>query len=280
MEQQIQECFEKDNKENFEENFQEDDIIKKQFISVIIPLYNEEHSIQEVINRIPNHRRYEIIVVDDGSIDNSVERALEVKRDIKVYKHEINKGYGAALLTGIKYATGDIIVTMDSDGQHDPKDIERLIKPIINRQADMVIGSRYLGKWHYKVPFRTRLGELFIEKSLFFLYGQKVKNNQSGYRALNRETSKLINEMIYSKFGLCTEILFKIAHAKLRIVEVPINLNPRTYGTSYVNLIKVMTSILSCIFIYGLKVLIIKSHLPKTINQVLYGLLRKIFKKY
>ena len=280
MAQQIQEYFKKDNKEYFEEIFQEDNIIKNQFISVIIPLYNEEHSIQEVIKRIPNHRRYEIILVDDGSTDNSVERALEVKRDIKVYKHETNKGYGAAILTGIKHATGDVIVTMDSDGQHDPKEIERLIKPIINHQADMVVGSRYLGKCNYKVPFRTRLGEFFIEKCLFILYGQKVKNNQSGYRALNRETSKLIDEMIYSKFGLCTEILFKIAHAKLRIVEIPINLNPRTYGTSYVKLIKVMTSILCCIFIYGLKVLIIKSHLPKTINNILYGLLRKLFKKY
>ena len=169
MAQQIQECFKKDNKENFEEIFQEDNIIKNRFVSIVIPLYNEEHSIQEVIKRIPNHRRYEIVLVDDGSTDNSVERALEVNRDIKVYKHETNKGYGAALLTGIKHATGDIIVTMDSDGQHDPKEIERLIKPIINHQADIVIRSRYLGKCNYKVPFHTYLGEFFIEMLIYFI---------------------------------------------------------------------------------------------------------------
>ena len=236
-------------------------------ISVIIPIYNEEHSIQEVIKRIPNHRRYEIILVDDGSTDNSLRKAQEVKRDIKIISHEKNKGYGAAILTGIKNATGDILVTIDSDGQHYPEEIPHLIKPIINHQADIVVGSRYLGECHYKVPLHTRVGEYFIEIVLWSLFHQRIGNNQSGFKAFSKKSLKIFKDLAFTKFGLCTEMLFKAAYKNFKIIEIPITLNPRYHGKSRVQLMKLMKSIFSCIFIYGLKKMKIKRVIPKSMYR-------------
>ncbi len=87
---------------------------EKPLISVVIPVYNEEKSIRNVVERIPNHHQYEIILVDDGSTDNSLENVKDIKnKHIRVVKHKSNRGYGAAIITGIKSATGDIIVTLD-----------------------------------------------------------------------------------------------------------------------------------------------------------------------
>jgi len=154
---------------------------------------------------------------------------------------------------------------MDSDGQHCPEEIPKLIKPIMNKQADMVIGSRYLGQCNYKIPLHTRVGEYFIDFFLWLLFGKNVKNNQSGFRAFNKRSLEVFNDLIYNKFGLCTEILFKAALNNLKIKEIPITVNPRKYGTSYVQLVKIFSSILSCILIYGLKKFRILELLPKLI---------------
>ncbi len=223
-------------------------------ISVVIPLYNEEYSIKGVVERIPNHRLLEIIIVDDGSTDNSVKKIKEIKdKSIKIIQHEKNQGYGAALISGLKHATGDIIVTMDSDGQHNPEEIPNLIKPIIDKQADLVVGSRYLGSSNYKVPLYARVGEYIISICLRLLYHQKISNNQSGFRAFNSQYVKIFKDIRDIKFGLCTETLFKAGHNKLRICEIPINVNIRKYGCSRVDLFKIFISISSCILIYVVK---------------------------
>jgi len=227
---------------------------ERPLISVVIPVYNEENSIKNVIDRIPNHQRYEIILVDDGSTDKSFEKVKVIKnRYIKVVKHKSNKGYGAAILTGIKYATGDIIVTMDSDGQHNPEEIQKLIKPIINKQADIVIGSRYLGKCNYRVPTYVKIGENIISLFLWILFRQKVKNNQSGFKAFSKKSVKIFNKMIYNKFGLCTETIYKAAYYNFILLEIPVSINIRKYGTSYINLVKLFIAISTCILIYGVR---------------------------
>ena len=182
-----------------------------------------------------------------------MKKIKEIKREIKLIQHETNQGYGASILTGFEYVTGDIIITMDSDGQHNPEEISDLIEPIINRRADIVIGSRYLGKSNYKIPLHTRVGEFFINKCLWLLFNQKVANNQSGFRVFTKESLKLFNNMRYTKFGLCTETIFKAACNKLRIIESPIIVNPRKHGSTYVKLIKLIKSIVSCISIYSLE---------------------------
>ncbi len=261
--------------ENFQESQLEDSdtypsqqINSDLLISVIIPIYNEENSIKDVIERIPNHRNYEIILVDDGSTDNSLEKVKLIRnRQIKVVKHNINRGYGAAILTGIKSATGDIIVTMDSDGQHCPEEIPKLIQPILENKADLIIGSRYLGQCNYKVPFHTRFGESFIDFFLWFLFNQNVRNNQSGFRAFRMGHLNIFDDLIYDNFGFCTEIIFKSALNGLRIKEIAITVNPRKYGASYVRLLKIFMSISSCIFIYSLKKIRILNFIPQTISR-------------
>ncbi len=227
---------------------------KKCLISVIIPLYNEENTILSVIERIPNHHQYQIILVDDGSTDTSVKKVQEItNREIKIITHEKNQGYGAALLSGFRHATGDIIVTMDSDGQHNPEEIPDLVKPIINNQADFVVGSRHLGKRYYKNPLYARVGTYFIKVFFRMLFLQRVHDNQSGFRAFKKEIIKVLGNMRYTGMGFSTELLFKAAFNQLKIVETPVTANPRQYGTSNVNLIRVFISISSCILYFLLR---------------------------
>ena len=222
--------------------------VENPLISVVIPLYNEEFSIKDVINRIPNHRKLEIIIVDDGSTDNSVRKIKEIEnKDIKLIQHYKNQGYGAALLSGLKNATGDIIVTMDSDGQHNPEEIPELLKPIIRNNADFVVGSRYLGKYYYKNPLYARAGTYFVNIFFRLLFLQKVHDNQCGFRAFKKEITTILENMRYSGMGFSTELLFKVAFYQYKIVETPVYVNPRQHGTSKVNLLRALRSISSCI---------------------------------
>ncbi|MFX1392257.1 MAG: glycosyltransferase family 2 protein [Promethearchaeota archaeon] len=273
---------------NRETEFIENDIIiasqlnYKFLISIIIPLYNEEKSIRNIINRIPNFYDYEIIIVDDGSTDNSIEEILKIKRkNIKLIRHKKNQGYGASILDGIKRAKGDIIITIDSDGQHNPEEIPVLIEPLLNNESDIVIGSRYEGKSTYKVALHTRAGEYIVKKSLWVLYHQLIGNNQSGFRAFTKKTLKLFDNIIFSKFGLCTEILFKAGHAGFRIKEVPIIINERRYGVSTNHVGEILKSISSIIFLHFLKKIRIDRIIPKLIWQRIYSnmicYLRKLY---
>jgi glycosyltransferase involved in cell wall biosynthesis len=230
---------------------------KDLLISIVIPLYNEEKSILNVINRIPNHFRQEIIVVDDGSTDKGINKLKKArKKNLKIIKHKINQGYGAALLTGFINSQGDIIVTFDSDGQHNPEEIHKLIVPIIDNRADMVIGSRYLGKCGYKIPYYTRLGECTINLFFRIFYGKSISNNQSGFRAIKRDILENIKNIKNKRMAFTTEFLFELLHNKKRIIEVPILMNPRSYGDSHVKVFKILRAIMSILFQFGLKKII------------------------
>ena len=242
-------------------------------ISVIIPVYNEENSIKDVIERIPNHRNYEIILIDDGSTDKSVLKIKEIEKDnITILQHQKNLGYGAALITGFKNATGNIIVTLDSDGQHKPEEIEKMIKPILQNKADLVIGSRYLGDCDYKVPLYTRIGEYCVKICILTLFRQRVGNNQSGYRCFRKEILNVLNDNLFVGMGFSTEFLLECALNDLKILEIPISINSREHGTSYVNLVEIFKSILNCIAIYFLKRFKLKintSFVKYSINTIL-----------
>lgn len=227
---------------------------KNPLISIILPLYNEEKSVKNVIDLIPNDIDHEVILVDDGSTDESIENVKKVNNKyIKIIKHEQNKGYGAALLTGFNYASGDIIVTIDSDGQHNPKEIPNIIEPIINKNADMVIGSRYLGETLYPIPLHIKIGEYFIKKALRLLYNQEICNNQSGFRAFHKSILAQFGEFYDYGMVFSTELLLKTLEIQKKIIEVPISLKPRIYGTSYVKLARILIKILTCVTIYGLR---------------------------
>ena len=221
-------------------------------LSIILPMYNEEHTIVKVLRNLPSGKLIEIIVVDDFSTDNSLEEINKVyqNNEIKVIRHNVNKGYGAAIVTGINNARGKVIVTMDSDGQHSPYDIFTMIKPILDDEADYTIGSRYLGSYFYKLPVSTRLGEVLIEKLIQIFFGKKVENNQNGFRAFNRSVIPIFRDFKYEGYTFCTEQIIRATLKGYRIKECPIKLYDRKFGTSNIILTKLAVNLFSCILQY------------------------------
>jgi len=231
-------------------------------VSIILPAYNEENSIKQLLENLPNDKAIEIIVIDDNSTDNSVNEIQKVNnnREIKLLRHKKNKGYGGAVITGINYAKGEVIVTMDSDGQHSPQDIIRLIKPIFEGEADCTIGSRYLGSNYYNLPLKTRLGEAIIEKLLLVFFGQRIMNNQNGFRAFRRKLTPLLKKAKFFGFAYATEMIILTLIGGNKIKECPIKVYEREYGSSHINLVELGFNLLICfvkyyfqkIFIYKL----------------------------
>ena len=221
-------------------------------VSIILPMYNEEHTIGKVLGNLPKGKLIEIIVVDDHSTDNSLEEINKVngKNEIQVIKHKENRGYGAAIVTGIKNARGRVLVTMDSDGQHSPYDILAMIKPIFEGEADYTIGSRYLGSYFYKLPVSTRLGEVLIEKLIQIFFGKKIMNNQNGFRAFNRKVISIFKDFKYEGYAFCTEQIIRATIKGFRIKECPIKVYDRKYGTSNIILTKLTKNLFACILQY------------------------------
>lgn len=224
-------------------------------LSIILPMFNEEKTIRNVLDSLPSHDSIEIIIVNDFSTDNSIKEIKKTKyqNNIQVVNHSKNRGYGAAILTGIKNARGEIIVTMDSDGQHNPNDILTLIKPIIDKEADYTIGSRYLGSYFYKLPVSTRLGEVFLEKIIQILFHKKIKNNQNGFRAFNRKVISIFNNFKYDGYAFCTEQILKVSLEGYKIKECPIKVYDRKFGASHIILRRLAVNIFSCLFLYYLR---------------------------
>lgn len=221
-------------------------------ISIILPMYNEEHTIGKVLRNLPRGNSIEIIVVDDHSKDNSLKEIERINEnhEIKVIKHNKNRGYGATIVTGINNARGEILVTMDSDGQHSPYDLLAMIKPILNDEADYTIGSRYLGSYFYKLPVSTRLGELLIEKLIQIFFGKKIMNNQNGFRAFNRKVISIFKDFKFEGYAFCTEQIIRATIKGFRIKECPIKVYDRKYGNSNVILTKLTMNLFSCILQY------------------------------
>jgi glycosyltransferase involved in cell wall biosynthesis len=224
----------------------------KYLISIVIPVYNEDKTIYSILNNLPSKDFIEIIVIDDHSIDNSVyeiEKAQK-NRKIKLYKHNTNKGYGKTILTGIENSNGKIIVTMDGDGQHSPEDIYTLVKPILDGEADYVIGSRYLGIYHYNLPLSTRIGEVIVEKLIRIFFGHKVVNNQGGFRAFDKKLISIFDNIQYKKYAFTTELIIRAAIYGYTIKEYPIKLIDRLHGSSRIILNKLAFNLFLLFFRY------------------------------
>jgi len=220
-------------------------------LSVIIPVYNEELTIGNIIDRVKavvqqTGLKNEVIVVDDCSYDKSLEIAQ--KHDAKTYTLKRHLGKGYALRVGFAKAKGDIIVTIDSDGSHKPEELPRVLAPIEQDKADLVIGSRYLNQKNVATrklnAFGVQLFNFFIE----LLTGVAITDSQSGYRAMKREVLK--SQKLKSEgYEIESEMLVKTAKKSFRITEVPISFEQRTYGISGVDPIidgfKILLSIVS-----------------------------------
>ncbi|MBY9008381.1 MAG: glycosyltransferase family 2 protein [Candidatus Lokiarchaeota archaeon] len=224
-------------------------------LSIILPLYNEEKTIRSILEDLPRNKSIEIIIIDDHSSDNSLNeiRKVDGYDKFKIIRHLANRGYGNAIITGMQYATGDVIVSMDTDGQHSPDDIYNLIKPIFDGKADYTIGSRYLGSYHYSLPLATRLGEVLIEKFLQFFFGIKIMNNQNGFRAFDKKLIPLFSDAKFLGYAFCTEQILQAKLSEHRILECPIKVYNREYGYSKIILRKLTLNIFACILIYYMK---------------------------
>ncbi|MFX0017325.1 MAG: glycosyltransferase family 2 protein [Promethearchaeota archaeon] len=224
-------------------------------LSIILPMYNEEKTIRAVLESLPKYELIEIIVIDDHSTDNSIKeiRKIHSPERINILHHKENKGYGAAITTGMKHAKGKIIVCMDSDGQHNADDLFDLIKPIIEGKSDIVIGSRYLGAYNYRLPLLRQFGEILAEKIIRILFNLKIKNNQNGFRAYNRKVLKVLKNARYLDYTYCTEQILKASIYGFKIKESPVKVYGRQHGASKMTIIRLALNIFSCMLIYYFK---------------------------
>ena len=210
-------------------------------IIIGIPAFNEEKNIGSIILKLK--QKYDkIIVCDDGSTDMT--SSISTTLGAVVVKHKKNQGYGAAIRTifdEFKKTDSDILVTFDADGQHKISEIESMVKPILENTADIVIGSRFLGKT-IDLPKYRKIGIKTITGLTNAITGTKISDSQSGFRAYSKKTLNQIS-LIESGMGISTEILIKSSKKNMRIFEVPITIlysetthsqEPISHGTSVI----------------------------------------------
>jgi len=203
-------------------------------ISVIIPVFNEELTVGNIIERVKMTLEKidsgtEIIVVDDCSKDRSLENSK--KTGVKVYSLRKHMGKGYALRVGFAKAKGEIIVTIDSDGSHRPEELPLLLSPILHEKADLIIGSRYLNQKSISTRKLNAFGVSLFDFLIRLFTKKTVTDSQSGYRAMK---SRVLRHMHLKSSGyeIESEMLVKIARRDFRVSEVPISFEQRTYGRS------------------------------------------------
>ncbi|TXT54855.1 MAG: Family 2 glycosyl transferase [Candidatus Thorarchaeota archaeon] len=194
---------------------------------VVIPAFNEEQSIVSVVKGVPQEIKRidttEILVVDDGSLDRTAEFAKEAGANY-VYKFRNNMGVVHAFQMGIDKALengADIIVNIDADRQFNPSEIKNLVKPIVEGKADVVLGSRFIGRSYHQVPVKKRIGNLLISLLVSILSGKRIRDTQCGFRALTRDAAKRIK--LTGLFTYTQEMILSLSFQRVKIVEVPIS---------------------------------------------------------
>lgn len=197
-------------------------------IYIVIPAFNEEKAIGKVIKDIQKQGFNQIIVIDDGSFDNTRE-TVESLNCISL-RHIINRGKGAATQTGLDAAEllgADIVVTMDADGQHVAGDIKKLVEPILDKKCDVTLGSRLLES--EGMPLSRKIINFFGNLITYFFYGIYVSDSQSGFRAYSKKAIQFIDTKM-DRYEFESEILQQVKDAKLKFIEVPIDVKYTEYS--------------------------------------------------
>lgn len=189
---------------------------------IIVPAYNEEEVVESVIKQLPNEvlgKRLNYLVINDGSTDHTEEVLHKIKANF--VSHPINRGLGAALGTGLEYAKDnnyDFAVTLDADGQHDPKEIGLIVKPIIEDKADFVIGTRVFKKG---MPLTRRFLTFFATLATYIFTGVWTTDSQSGFRAFSKKAIQAIRIDV-DRMEVSTEFFNQSRKNRLRYKEVEI----------------------------------------------------------
>jgi glycosyltransferase involved in cell wall biosynthesis len=198
---------------------------------VVIPCYNEEATIQSLINLVLDSKWVaEIIVVDDGSKDRSREILASIDNaKVRVVLHEVNKGKGAALRTGFQHATSEFVIVQDADLEYDPSEYPLVLEPLLDDRADVVFGSRFLsGRPHRVLYFWHSLGNKFLTLMSNMFTDLNLTDMETCYKCFRREVIQSI-DIEEDRFGFEPEITAKLAKSRVRIYEVGISYSGRTY---------------------------------------------------
>jgi glycosyltransferase involved in cell wall biosynthesis len=225
-------------------------ILDLPLVSLIIPAYNEEKTVGDVVEstaKIMNGLGllYEIIVVNDGSTDKTKWAALLPKCNVRVFSNRINRGKGYCIRRAVKYSKGDIIVTLDSDGEHNPEEIPNLIAPLFNG-IDIVAGSRFLGTSKYVTTKLNLLGNYLFNIVILALTGQLVSDSQTGFRAIKKDVFERLN-LCSDRYDIETEITVKGLRNGFTFIEVPITVEKRRFDASKIHLLSDGKKILATI---------------------------------
>ncbi len=199
-------------------------------VSVVIPVYNEESSILATYQKVKETNLvHEILFVDDGSSD-STRSILDSIDDpaVVTYHHPVNRGKGAAVRTGMKHASGEIIIIQDADLEYDPCDYPVLFDPIQSEKAQVVYGSRFLKSVPEGILFWNKLANRFLTFTTNLLYGTHLTDMETGYKVFYKDILKKIS-LTADGFEIEPEITARLIKKKIPIYEVPVHFHPRAY---------------------------------------------------
>lgn len=204
-------------------------------LSIIIPVYNEEKTLKEIVERVERvslgTTGKEIIIINDASKDDTqeiIDKLSKKHKNIKSISHEMNLGKGAAIRTGLKRITGDIVVIQDGDLEYNPEDFKKLIKPILEGKTKVVYGSRLLGKiTGFNIPTHY-YGNKLLSLITRILYGKDVTDMETCYKMMTRDVARSL-DLKSNTFDIEPEITAKILKKQHAIIEIPINYKCRTF---------------------------------------------------
>jgi len=208
-------------------------------ILVIVPAYNEAANVAAVIKEVREALPHaDVLVINDGSADDT--GAVARRASAYVVDLPYNLGIGGAVQTGYLHAWDNgynVAIQVDGDGQHDPREILRLLSPLQAKQADLVIGSRFVADYGYRAPFARRLGIAILARVISLVMGQRVTDTTSGFRAVNRKGIRLFAHQYPHDYPE-PESLVLASRVGLRIQEVGVHMNPRQAGRSSITFLR------------------------------------------
>ena len=201
-------------------------------LTVIIPVYNEAKTIEEIVRRVQKTGlANEILIVDDGSTDGTRDllAALDGRDQVRVLLHDHNRGKGSAVRTGVAASRGDVLLIQDADLEYDPREYPNLLRPLEEGLADVVYGSRFLGAARRPILFWNMVANRILTFVTNILYNNILSDMETGYKVFRRQVAEEMN-LRARGFEFEPEFTAKVLKRKVRIYEVPIAFNSRDYA--------------------------------------------------